>query len=254
MENTGLVRKLDSQTKQANAKFDDYNQTIANDQQSISLLQSNLAANLTKSKSDLADFQARLDAATKTISDFQVNESNRHDEQAKYDALVSAPALLYEAGRQVYFFSKIIGVHGGTLATNGTFGGLYGSHVAFRFENGSPKTFNVDDLHPKILQYLGIDAEAAKLNQRNMDAAYAKNQATYFANLTEQQRLDAINREAAAKIADEQAKADEELREKQEAAENERIKALAAEQSAQAQMIQAEKPPSQINVIQQQVQ
>ena len=120
----------------------------------------------------------------------------------------------------------------------------FGSRVLFKLSNGSLNAVFVDDLHPLVLKYLGIDADAARAKQHQLDAATEASRQVYYEEVARQQQAMAIASVAEAKIAIELQTAADEKAARDAALETERIKANAA-------MVEARKPPNQINIIQQ---
>jgi hypothetical protein len=232
--NQKLVQKLQSELKEANAKIENDADTISADRDSAALLKNKLD----KSDNDLADAESKLASAADKISSYEAADQTRRDEEAE-KLLVPPPVD--------GVFSKVVGVKGETLAVNATFGEQIGRKLIFRPENQPPISVDVDAIHPIILKYLGIDAAAAKQQQSRLDSAWAtKTQADsvkaaldYQAALAQQQ--------TEAQLAIEKQKADA----AQQAALAAQQQAQADRENADAAMINAQKPPPQINVIQQ---
>ncbi len=242
-EYAASISKLRGELKSIGSQITDYKEIVVQHEKAIASLESELV----KSKGELAQSKIKLDYAMQNIAGYEAELNTKEN----YSRLVSPPTITTNGNDRITFFSTIVGIKGGRLATNGTFGGLYGRRLVFRFASSTPRSFDVDDLHPMMLKYLGIDAEAAKLQQVQLEQARTERErADYVQSAKDQQAL-AIQRIAAAKIYAEQVKADEESRLKKEAAENERLKAIAAAKAADAAMIQAQKPPDQTIMIQQ---
>ena len=144
-------------------------------------------------------------------------------------------------------------------ATNATFAKLSGRRLIFRPEEGVSIEMDVDEVHPAILAYLEIDVEKAKGNQSAADIAWERREISEHAQAVEQARLEQEAKEAQERIRIEQEKANAEIAKQNaqaqaiaEAAYNERMKAQAAKEQADAAMLDAGKPP--VLIIQQQQQ
>lgn len=191
----------------------------------------------------VSKLSGELSAANEKIQAYALAEQNRQDEERKkYLASVPEPTLI----GKVFVFPKVVGSNNEILATNAAFAYLTGRRLVFRPGNQMSVVVDVDNIHPLILKYLGIDADTAKLNQQQIDAKFAADRQAGAA-MTAQYVKDKqaqIEREAA--LAIEQEKADAAQR-----------AAWAAQQQAEADkakvdalMNNALNPP-QINVIQQ---
>ena len=243
-----------AETKVNKAKLAELADVVESGKESITTLENKVS----KLSGDLNKSSGELSAANEKIQAYALAEQNRvADERKKY--LESVPQPTFDG--KIYFFPKVVDTNGTILATNATFALITGRRLVFRPENGMSIAVDVDNIHPQVLKSLGIDAEAVKLKKRQMDEEqFQKDQADYAQSLKNQEQyqeyLDIQNAAGEKKWA-KKVKADEELRQKalqQQAAENERIKALAAAKAADAAMIQAQKPPAQIIIEQQQQQ
>lgn len=231
------MRKIQSEVLATKQKLDEATETLTLNQQTIAFLENKI----TKLRSDLSNSTAETVVANQRAGDLQRQLEDERESSKRYAANIPKPVYLANG---TPFFSKVVGVGGGIILTNATFSQLFGSRVIFQTQDGTSKPIQVDDLNPVILQYLQIDRDAAKVKQHELDAASAtKRQADYDA-VAKLQQAYAIQNIANAKIAIEQQKAADEKAARDAALETERIKANAA-------MVDAQKPPNQINIIQQ---
>ena len=139
------LRQLQADSKAKQVQIDALTETASNADQTIS----NLQAQLNKIRVKLATSEQELATSEQKVSNFETDKNAREDKQAQYQAQVPAPQIIYESGHRVFLFSKVVGVGGGTLLTDATFGGLYGRKLAFRAAGGRiVKAYDVDDLHP----------------------------------------------------------------------------------------------------------
>jgi hypothetical protein len=246
-QNSNLRSQWQAESKASKAKLAGLTGVAESSKESIAALQNKVS----KLSGDLNKSVGELSAANDKIQAYALAEQNRAaEERKKYLASVPQPTF----DRKIYFFPKVVGTNGTILATNATFAYITGRRLVFRPENETAIAVDVDNVHPLVLQYLGIDAEAVKLKKRQMDEADEARIKKDIDDFNQSIKARAAQYWADEKIRAEMAKADEEKRQKQQAAENERIKALAAAKAADAAMIEAQKPPSQINMIQQQQQ
>ena len=206
----------------------------------IHQLQSEAVATTAK----LNETTAAQDVDQKTIAFLQGEVSklcaDLSNSTARYERYAaSAPKPTYQPDGS-WFFAKVAGLSGGTICSNATYHMTFGSRVFFKLSDGNLKGIEVDDLNPLVLQYLGIDSDATKVKQRELNAASAAQRQAYFDQVAMRQQANAVQSVANAKIAIEQQKAADEQAAKYAALETERIKANAA-------MVEAQKPPVQIN-------
>lgn len=238
----GTIRQQSqADVKLKQTQIDEFFETVSNQEQQIT----NFQTRLKKVSAELNANRVELASAEQKISDLEAYKKSREDKEAIYLAQVPGPLVTTdELGHKKFVFSKVVGAGGGTLLTDATFSGLYGRRLAFRADGDVIKAYDVDEMHPLMLKYLSINAEAAKVAQKHMSEAAIKQQQAQYAQMLQDQQAWAIQREANGKIAIEQQKLAAEQAAKQTELETERIKANAA-------MIQAQKPPNQLNIIQQ---
>ena len=147
-------------------------------------------------------------------------------------------------------FEKLVGISGNQLATNVEFRGVYGRRLVFA-SNIRPIAFDVDEIHPWILDSLRGDAEEAKQAQQEIDhrkssaIVIRQKYAEQAARLLEEQRR--INEQFAVEMKRIQAESEREMR-----AEMLQARAVEAEElKARAAIMEAYKDPIQINNVQQ---
>lgn len=218
---------------------------IATDGESIAALQ-NTAAKLSN---DLHQSSAELSVANNKIEIYAQAEQRRADEE-KRKYLASVPAPTFDG--KLYVFPRVVNTGGETLATNTAFISITGKRLLFRPNNPAQMSFTMDagDTHPLILNYLGISLTEAQEKQRQIDAAgAAQNQANHAQAALNAQAWEA-KRIANAQLAIQQEQADA----ASQAAYAAQQQAQADKEKADAAMINAQKPPAQINTVVQQVQ
>jgi hypothetical protein len=239
-QNANLRNQWQAESKANKAKLAELADVVESGKESIAGLENKVS----KLSGDLNKNEGELSAANEKNQAYALAEQNRvADERKKY--LESVPQPTFDG--KVYFFSKVIGAHGETLATNAAFAYITGRRLVFRPENQTSYAVDVDNVHPLILQYLGIDAAAAKSKQQQIDAAWAtKSQADRAQAVLDAQAWEA-KRLADAKLAIEKQMADA----AQQAALAAQQQAQADKEKADAMMINATQPPQPINVIQQ---
>jgi hypothetical protein len=242
-QNANLRNRWQAESKASKAKLAELADVIDSGKESIAALENKAS----KLSGDLNKRAGELSAANEKIQAYALAEQNRvADERKKY--LESVPQPTFDG--KIYFFPKVVGAHGETLATNAAFALITGRRLVFRPENEASIAVDVDNVHPLVLQYLGIDATAAKSKQQQMDVLWAaKSQADRAQAVLDAQAFEA-KRIADANLAIEKQKADA----AQQAAWAAQQQAEADKQKADAMMINATKPPPQINVIQQSLQ
>lgn len=143
-------------------------------------------------------------------------------------------------------FPHLLSISGMELMADAEFRGINGSKVIFRLGATNAVAYDVDQLHPSVLSQLNIDPQAAKIAQTAMD----EHGRAYMASMKKrageivQQRGAFFDDQA--RLEAEQAKKSEEIRQQQlrerimvEAAENDRMRALAARRAADAAIISA---------------
>ena len=232
-----------SESKASKSKLDDVAGVIESNKESIAALESKVS----KLSDDLNKSAGELLAANEKIQAYALAEQKRQDEERKkYLASVPEPTLI----GKVFVFPKVVGIHDEILATNAAFAYITGRRLLFRPGNQTPVVVDVDNIHPLILKYLGIDADAAKLNQQQTDAANAagrRAQAAMDAQYAKDQQAK-MEREAALAIEREKADA------AQQAAWAAQQQAQADKQKADALMFNALNPQPPIYIMQQQQQ
>jgi hypothetical protein len=161
-------------------------------------------------------------------------------ELERVKAEVIPPVVTVNRGATAYVFPQLKDAKGNVVLTNAEFGSLFGRRLAFRVAGG-PRAFDVDELHPGVLAYLGIDPEATKQKYalqkqreqiQQMTDAVARKQAfrqweEHMAKLAVEQAKAAVEREKSAAYRTEQ------VRVLQQAS-NDRLKVWAAERQADA--------------------
>lgn len=241
------IIKLKKELEQSNSQLDNYQDTIGYQKREIGKLSTESA----KLKDSLQSVSGQLADANKAIEKHEQEIKAAQDEadkkQSKIDSeqvtLVPPPSV---SGISLVF-PKIIGVYGQTLATNAVFVQQIGRLLVFRPEGKIAVSFDVDSLHPMMLQHLGIDADGAKLLQKRMDEMWAaKRQAdqiqaalNYQAYVADEQRAIEARKAAAA--------------EQSAAAAQQQASADAAKANAvvDAALLNASRPAVQVNTIQQ---
>jgi hypothetical protein len=253
-QNSALRSQWQSESKASKSKLDDLAGIIESNKESIAAVENKVF----QLSNDLNKSVGQLSAANEKIQAYALAEQNRQDEERKkYLASVPEPTLI----GKVFVFPKVVGIHNEILATNAAFAYIAGRRLVFRPGNLNSVVADVDDVHPLMLKYLGIDGEAVKESQRKVKEQAAADAAA----LAEANRAQAgrdrqaweagapareAKRIADAQLAIEQQKADAALR----AADAAQQQAQADKEKADALMRNASNPPQQINVIQQQVQ
>lgn len=200
---------------------------------------SNQSARLAEALAELNNYEAKL----QNILSVQSREA------AVQQVLASAPALVvtnFRDGSRVLVFRKLIGTSGTVLGTGAEYSATYGRRVAFRFEDGSRASYDVDELHPTVLEALGIDSDAAKRAQARLDRAWQirkQNDALLLARI-QAEHARALQRAA------EQERKQEELRQRQFQERlamlqlhNQRLQTEALVRAANAAILNAYKPP-----------
>jgi len=242
-QNANLRNQWQAESKANKAKLAELADVVESGKESIAGLENKVS----QLSNDLNKGAGELSAANEKIQAYALAEQNRvADERKKY--LESVPQPTFDG--KIYFFPKVVGARGEILATNAVFAFITGRRLVFRPENQTSLTVDVDNVHPLILQYLGIDAAAAKSKQQQTDAAWAAKSQAERAQATLDYQAEEAKRMADAKLAIEKQKADA----AQQAAWAAQQQAEADKQKADAMMINATKPPQQINVIQQSLQ
>jgi len=224
------------------AKLVDYADIVKSNQEVVATLENKVSL----LNRILIDYKGELNAASDKIQTFARFEQNRQDEELQnHLPAVPEPTLI----GKMFVFPKVVGIHNEILATNAAFAYLTGRRLVFRPGNEMSVVVDVDNIHPVILQYLGIDPDAAKLNQQQIDAKKAAVMQAGAVLTAQYERDQQAKREREAALAIEQEKADAAQR-----------AAWAAQQQADVDkqkvnaLIDSALNPPQINVIQQQQQ
>jgi len=239
-QNANLRSQWQAESKASKAKLDDLTGVVESSKESIAALENKVS----KLSGDLNKRASELSVANEQIQAYALAEQNRvADERKQY--LESVPQPTFDGG--IYFFPKVIGAHGETLATKAAFAYITGRRLVFRPENQTSLIVDVDNVHPLVLQYLGIDAAAAKSKQQQIDARWAAKTQADRAQAALDAQAWAAKCIADAERAIEKQKADA----AQQAAWAAQQQAQADQAKADAAMIEARKPPPQINIIQQ---
>lgn len=252
-QNANLRSQWQAESKANKAKLAELADVVESGKESIAGLENKVS----QLSNDLNKGAGELSAANEKIQAYALAEKNRQDEERKnYLASVPEPTLV----GKVFVFPKVVGIHNEILATNAAFAYITGCRLVFRPENQIQMSVvvDVDHVHPLILQYLGIDGKAVKERQRQIkeqDAADAADEAEFKRVQNEPYRQ---AWEAGAPAREAKRIADAQLAIEKQKADAAQQAALAAQQQAQADkakadamMINATKPPQQINVIQQ---
>ena len=202
---------------------------------------------VSKLSDDLNKSAGELSAANEKIQAYALAEQKRKDEERKkYLASVPEPTLT----GKIFVFPKVVGINNEILATNAAFAYLAGRRLLFRTGDSLPFVVDVDAIHPLVLKYLGIDAEAAKISKQQYDAAAAASRQANAVLTAQYERDQQATREREAALAIEQEKADAAAR----AAWAAQQQAQADKQKADALMFNALNPPQPNIIIQQQQQ
>lgn len=237
-----LNRKLQNQVLEQKTEIASLSEAASNTDQVVSVLQDKLV----EARSKLAASETSLSVLQSKVSAYQLAEFNRTNEEALYLAQVPKPTVMGDGKK---LFPKVVSVRGGMLMENGVFVGVYGRKLLFRSPEfgGTAKTFDVDDLHPLVLKYASVDADAVKLDEKNATEAMRKRKEYQAGQFLLEQQASAIQYREQMKINADNAVAQAKIKAEQDKTETDRIKANAA-------MIEAQKPPTQIIMQSQQIQ
>jgi hypothetical protein len=244
-QTTSLRSQWQTESKANKEKLAEYADIVESNQQVVARLEKGVST----LDGVLTDFKGQLAAANDKIQANTLAEQNRQEEQRKNEehkknlASVPEPVLV----GKTFVFSKVVGIHNEILATNAAFAYVAGRRLIFRLGDQTPMAVDVDNIHPLILEYLGIDADAAKLNQQRLDAAYGADRRAGAALTSQYERDQQAKKEREAALAIEQEKADA----AQQQAWAAQQQAQADRQKADALMFNATKPSQPVNVIQQ---
>jgi len=233
-----LAHRLQGEAAAAKSKLDESASAGAEDQKMIAFLQ----AETSKLRIESSNATAESFAAQQRADDLQNQLEAEKHARTQYLATIPKPLNI---GTPHPFFTKVCGPDGGIIASNAMFNLTVGSRVFFTLDKGTVRGFQGRDLHPLVLQYLGLNLDTLNANQHDFDARTAADRQAWMDQVVALQKQFAIDAEAEAKIALARQQAAQVQADKQTALETERIKANAA-------MVEAQKPPNQINIIQQQ--
>lgn len=212
----------------------------------------NLTARLREAATDLNENQARLEALRQAVA--------QKESQQRLLAALPEPRKVSKDGATTWLFSQLLSADGRVLALNAEYSATYGRRVAFRYENGDRGAYDVDELHPGVLSKLQIDPAIAKAKQAAQDQAAVRQRAAELQGYQEKLQQFHQRQEEEARQREEQARLAEVQRQNQlneqlriQAAENDRIRALAAMRQADAAMMQALNPAYYINPVQEHI-
>lgn len=212
---------------------------------------------LTQSTAQLRLANLKLEAyEAKQQADVEAAQRNaaRSADLKKAMAAVPAPVVetsLNSLGREIrhYTFPQLLGAKSEVLATNATYSSAFGQRLVFRPVTGSPLAFDVDELHPGVLAYLGLDADTLKQAQVELDQRRQAQEAAYRKDLALRQAAEQKAAAEQARLNVEYAKLREEQRQAQVAEDqknrqldNDRLRAEAAMRSADAALQDALRP------------
>jgi len=147
---------------------------------------------------------------------------------------------------RIYTFPELIDPAGKVVATDMEFSRLYGTKLAFRNSSGAPVSYEAEELHAGILAHLGIDLYDAQRKQREWEEQIARRKELATQRQIAKAKAEQEARKEMAKLMEERRKERIEHQMRLAEIENERTKALAAMKQADAAMIEAQKPPTQL--------
>lgn len=236
--------------------------------QALDIAQSDLAALeaklaettglITNQTSHIASLQGRLEDLSKMTEQLRSLSAGADlsEQPATWSAEVAAPEtviLADEDGRETksFIFGKLKGSDGLTLGTNATFIRAIGRSLLFRMATGSRAKFDLDEVHPGVLTYLGVDvAESSKAQKvieeqrkrgQARDAILGQMLASKWSEDAKQRFEQGLR---AGEVAAKQAAADAQ----EHLAQAQSLSAQAAQKAANAAIINAGRPPVQVNV------
>ena len=237
---SNLKGKIEAQAVSNKAQLDSDAEQIESDKKVIAEFKKQIEG----LKNQYGQTSEQLAAANKKITDFERVEQKRLAEEERRNAV--PPPLLNADG--TYLFPKVVNRAGATLMQNANFLSFAANHLlVFRITDQVSRSFEMDDIHPLILEYLHIDPQAAKDKQKRLAAQgrvemdNAKIQAAIRAQADEE------NRRYNAQLSVEQQKAAA----AQQAANAAQAQAEADKQKADAILLNAQKPVQKIQIIQQ---
>ncbi len=237
---TTVRSKLETQAATSKAQIESDAELIESNHQAIADLKKQLG----ELNNKLAQSTEQLATANQKNLGLEKAEQQRLADEAKRKMV--PPPLVNSDG--TYLFPKVVNRDGEVLMQSANFISLAANHLlVFRSGDQSSRSFEMDNIHPLILQYLHIDPEVVKEKQRRIEAqgrievANSKIQSAIRAQSDEEQRR--YN----AQLSVEQQKAAA----AQQAADAAQAQAIADKQKADAILLNAQKPPQQIQIIQQ---
>lgn len=235
----GVSRKHEAkltslQTAQTNTQT-----AIATKESTIELLQTKLEQ-MTQA---LTNSTAKMIAMSERLLDYQLKEQAEHETKKVRSEKDEIPPPTGFAPSLT--FPKVVSKTGKVLAVNAQYVKYPGRKLVFRPPDALAIAVDVAEIHPRILEYLGLDPETLVSAQQNIDAQW---RASLAASRAEGERIFQAQQQAAelrAKMANEKAQADAALIQAsaaQVAADAQRAKAEAMAQAAEAAMINALNP------------
>lgn len=220
----------------------------------------------------LTNSTAQLRTARERIAAYEAIEQSRlaQEEEQKAAAAqsptesVPAPTVLRTnllgTMEKLIIFPALLTRSGQTIASNVQYSATYGRRVVFVFPDLQRRAFDIDDLHPEILAHLGINTEEIKRFAAQKEQREQAFMASWFQQAAvknaEAKKLAAERKAAAEKAAAEEIRLAEEQRRQEfnewvqlQALENDRMRAEAAVQEADAAIMDALAPrvPAVIN-------
>lgn len=240
-ECVSLRKNLKLQADASKSQMEESASSLQSKSDSITQLESQIAS----MKDNLAALENKFDAASQKVSEYEKADQKRQDFEAQ--SKIAPPPTINSDGK--YFFSKVVSRTGATLLENATFISLAGgSYMAFRTSDGEARSFNAGDVHPLTFQYLHIDLAKVRsyYASMNADGRMASQNAGVATVIATQQAEDKRRYDAAIAVQRQQAQA------QQAAADAAQAQADADKQQAAAAMLNAQRPATQVNIIQQQ--
>ncbi len=106
---------------------------------------------------------AQLDHAMARLSE-NSTESRRSARSAEAMGQIPAPVMVNSGtdGRLLPSFEELLSPSGEPLASQVRFSGIYGRRLVFRDADNQPRAFDVEEVHPGVLEHLEIDLDAAR--------------------------------------------------------------------------------------------
>lgn len=210
-----------------------------------------LGAKLEQTTQALTNANGKLVAMSERLLEYQIGA------QAAIDASKSKLRQEEVPAPADGVFPRVPNRFGKVLAMQATYVAYPGRRLLFRPAEGMSISVDVDEIHPKILEYLHLDRDAMVAQQSGLDKQWAATSAyrAAQARVAQQQSQDAASRRA--REANEKALAEAEMAKANAAqmmADSERAKADAMARAADAAMINALNPQPSVIVQQNQQQ